>query len=407
MGENNVAVYLDFENLAISARDDYPNEERPLKIRPIMDFILSKGNIWVKKAYADWSPTGKSGVSQYQRTLMEHGFELIHLPETTAQGKNGSDVRLAIDMFENMGLFDSINIFVLGSGDTDFVSLIQRVRSRGKKVIVIGFDRSVGAAIKNNCNEFKSLNELLGEPEYKEDEEEKESEDERREKEHPEDKGDTYGRDLLIRYLNNRGSDDSIHLSQLKMDILRLDPSFSEKKLGYSSFKKFVESLKGDIVENITNKNSVHFKDTEVTPKQKSIIEEAKRYLNSSQGLKYIFKQEKRLEIAKMILESYQKSEVMSLKQMSKNIFEHTKNIPKGGIGRYIRRLYRAGGALEEIEDVTTCPSNDKNLKLKNTINSPEKLEEIYINQIVKTLLNKYPDLTENEIKKEVLELKQ
>jgi hypothetical protein len=92
MSETNVAIYLDFENLAISAEQVYPSKDMPLNLRPILDYAASLGNICIKKAYADWL---KPAMSQYQRTLVESGFELVHLPETTSQGKNGGDVRLA------------------------------------------------------------------------------------------------------------------------------------------------------------------------------------------------------------------------------------------------------------------------------------------------------------------------
>ena len=93
-----VAVYLDFENLAISAETS-STQINALQIKAIMEFAATKGNICLKQAYADWS---KDLFAQYQNTLLELGFELIHLPSSNLQGKNGADVRLAIDVIEHL-----------------------------------------------------------------------------------------------------------------------------------------------------------------------------------------------------------------------------------------------------------------------------------------------------------------
>ncbi|MEL6843165.1 MAG: NYN domain-containing protein, partial [Bacteroidota bacterium] len=158
MEGGNVAIYLDFENLAISADTVYPSRVGPLSIDPIVEFALDKGAIRIKRAYADWS---RDLFAQYQPKLMEKGFELIHLPATNLQGKNGSDVRLAIDVMEMLEQFSDIDFVIIGSGDTDFIPLIQRLRSRGKTVLVLGFEHSVGNLVKLNSAAFKSLEELL------------------------------------------------------------------------------------------------------------------------------------------------------------------------------------------------------------------------------------------------------
>ena len=126
MEGSSIAVYLDFENLAISADTVYPSKRKPLLIEPILDFAASKGVICLKKAYADWS---KDMFSQYQTRLMEQGFELVHLPETNSQGKNGSDVRLAIDVMDYLGVYAEVSTFIIGSGDTDFIPLIQNEKA--------------------------------------------------------------------------------------------------------------------------------------------------------------------------------------------------------------------------------------------------------------------------------------
>lgn len=242
MEERTIAIYLDFENLALSAETVYSSKEKPLAMGPLVDFASAKGLICVKKAYADWS---REIFSQYQNRLMEQGFELVHLPSATYQGKNGCDVRLAVDVMEYLQLHPGIHRVLIGSGDTDFIPLIQRLRARGKEVIILGFEHSVGALVKRNCNEFKSLEELLGGAEA------------------GAPSGDLsperlpgQGRQLLLRFIRSREEEEPLLLSALKQHLLRLDPAFSERELGFASFKDFLRSLEGDVVERFDQEQS-------------------------------------------------------------------------------------------------------------------------------------------------------
>ncbi|MEA3559467.1 MAG: NYN domain-containing protein, partial [Candidatus Thermoplasmatota archaeon] len=238
MSEENIAIFLDFENLALSAEEAYPKKDRPLEIASIVDFAATKGTICIKKAYADWS---NSLFSQYQIKLINKGFELIHLPATNQQGKNGSDVKLAVDVMEHMAVFNTVDTIIIGSGDSDFVPLIHLIKARGKKVIVLGFDHSVGRLVKSNSNEFRSLEDLIGSPD-----------EESVPFDHSNFKDINEARELLVRYMNNMEDISKPVLpSQFKHDLLKLDPSFSENRFGYKSFMKFVEEFDGDLVEKI------------------------------------------------------------------------------------------------------------------------------------------------------------
>lgn len=243
MDGNNIAIYLDFENLAIAAEQTYPSKENPLLMRPILDYAASLGNICIKKAYADWS---KNVARHYEKKLVKYGFEMRHLPGTSYQGKNGADLEMTIDLLEDMQLFPIIDTFIIGSGDTDFIPLIRRVLARGKQVYVIGFENSVSNVIQDNCTEFKSIDELIG---FKDES----VEDDETEK-NPMQNGAgniEAGRDLLIRYVKNHPSEEPVLLAQLKPLLIRLQPSFSEKQLGFKSFKEFISSMMGDVVKSI------------------------------------------------------------------------------------------------------------------------------------------------------------
>jgi len=377
MSETNVAIYLDFENLAISAEQVYPSKDMPLNLRPILDYAASLGNICIKKAYADWL---KPAMSQYQRTLVESGFELVHLPETTSQGKNGGDVRLAIDAMESLELFKMIDIFVIGSGDTDFIPLIQRIRSRGKIVIGFGFEHSVGRLTKSSCNEFKSLQELLGEPD-KDTLEEPEA-----------DHDSLYGRDLLIRFINNRSVEEPVPMSQLKIDLLRLDPSFSEKKMGYPSFKKFLSDLVGDVIEKIephpvNDLPIVFFKDPRDISK-KIVDKKEKISLFLQNSVRYPSKPV-RLNLAKSLFNALRKEKRISMHHMIEILAKDVTEIPKIAIRKYLMAC-ATGHVFEFSNKDEVGPLLERCQVLREGIIGPEKIDEIYQNTITQILENRF-----------------
>lgn len=395
MEDQRVAIYLDFENLAISAEEVYPSKDKPLVIEPVVDYATTKGNVCIKKAYADWS---NDFFAQYQNMLMEQGFELVHLPATNLQGKNGSDVRLAIDVMENLELFQTINTIIIGSGDTDFVPLIQRIRSRGITVITIGFNHSVGNLVKINCAEFKSLEELIGKPE-----EESLSSDLEQEMD------SLYGRELLIRYIRSRSDDEPVLLATLKQDLLRLDPSFSEKKLGFSSFKKFVKSFVGDIVNRIevTEKDGssllVYFNDVDMLQNKKvSLKEEAQIFL--AKNIRFQKNKSKRQAISKALLEEYRENKEMTMSQMIDLTGEKLKSLAKVEIRKFINLLF-SGKAFEQVAKSQRRPLLFRPMKLKETAGTPELLEQMYLNRVVEILKNRYSTISDEDIH-DLLDLK-
>lgn len=383
----NVAIYLDFENLAISAETVYPSKEKPLDIQPIIDFATSKGNICVRKAYADWS---KKLFARYQSMLMEQGFELIHLPETSQQGKNGSDVRLAIDVIEHLAFYPDIDTVMIGSGDTDFIPLIQRVRSRSKTVIVMGFEHSVSRLVKRNSAEFKSLEELLGKPE-----EESPSSDLKEEIEI------SYGRDLLVRYIKSRNDDEPVLMAKLKQHLLRLDPSFSEKELGFSSFKKFLKALKGDLVEKIDMANHtlpiVYLRDSyEDEPKQTDKKDKARHFLTKK--LRYQKDAPKRMEMSEILHEGFREQPAMSMNDMFSFLDEKIGgDLPKTEIRKYINTLF-TGGAFASNDDETQGPLLARPFQLNETVSNPDKLDQVYIRRISEILQSRYDNLSDQDI---------
>jgi len=431
--DDNIAIYLDFENLVISSEEVYISKEKPLSLEPIVDFAASRGNISIKRAYANWQPYH---FSQYERALLNNGFELVHLPITSAQGKNGVDVRLAVDVMENLELFPSIDTIVIGSGDTDFIPLLQKIRARGKNVIVVGFEHSVGSLVKSNCTEFKSLTELLGEPEPETEteseiagpqelsdegeeeeengeEEEEEEEEEEGEEEELRGKGgkriDAAGRDVMIRYIKNRSDEEPVLMSNLKVGLKRIDPSFSEKKFGFSSFKKYVESLEGDLVEKITHNEKgvyeVHLVDAgDIISSSVDATQKVKKYLNT---LKYQRANSRRSALCRSIYKYYRGDTEHSMQSVTDHLYSKmgsSRKISRKAIQKFVITLFE-GGALvysRKAEKGTLGALKDRPLKLADSVKDPNMIEKAYIKRIREILNSEFPDLDENIINQTV-----
>ncbi|MEL6589827.1 MAG: NYN domain-containing protein [Bacteroidota bacterium] len=389
MEGGNVAIYLDFENLAISADTVYPSKAGPLSIDPIVEFALDKGAIRIKRAYADWS---RDLFAQYQPKLMEKGFELIHLPATNLQGKNGSDVRLAIDVMEMLEQFSDIDFVIIGSGDTDFIPLIQRLRSRGKTVLVLGFEHSVGNLVKLNSAAFKSLEELLGMPRENVPRSEKIIDPAMMET----------GRDLLQRFIKTRTENGPILMARLKQQLMRLQPDFSEKELGFSSFKSFVEAMEGDLVERIEMQHDtlplVHLQEEESDepPTTANHRDQAERFL--SKKLRYITASSRRYEMARGLLDLYLDHEAISMNEMFDLLYNHlNQQQPKTDIKKYVNTLF-TGGAFEPREPNLNGPLLARPFRLKSTFQDVESIDQIYIQRVSEILQSRYPDLPPFEI---------
>jgi uncharacterized protein (TIGR00288 family) len=383
--EKSVAVYLDFENLAISAEAVYPSQNKPLQIEPIVDFAARKGTVAIKKAYADWS---KQVFAKYQGLLMEQGFELIHLPETNVQGKNGSDVRLAVDVMEQLELLPSIQTIMIGSGDSDFIPVIQRVRSRSKEVILIGFEHSVGRLVKINSTEFKSLEELIGMPD-------KDS----LSGDMVEDVDENYGRTLMIRFMKVGDTDDPVPMSRLKLDLLRLDSAFSERRLGFGSFKQFVESFQGTLVEKIVRDKEtglpvVFFNEApEDKGVQKNEHKEAQRFLQKN--LRFLSDPAKRKTLTESLFATIRSQKQMSMTEMADQIHDKSLKVAKADIRKFINTLF-SGGAFYQLS--TEGPLLNRQFQFKDYIQDARAVDRIYIRRIREILKNKYAALDEKEL---------
>ena len=151
--ETLIAVFVDFENLALGAHD---NEGQEFDINLILKRLLEKGRIVYKRAYCDWSRY-RSAV----RTFHSHGIELIDIPQSKMSGKNSADIRMVVDAIDLCYAKQHIDAFALISGDSDFSPLVSKLKENDKRVIGCGVKNSTSELLVANCDEFIYYDDLV------------------------------------------------------------------------------------------------------------------------------------------------------------------------------------------------------------------------------------------------------
>src|SRR5688572_12511758 len=154
-GERSLAVFFDFENIGIGLnlrRDRFD-------IGKVVERLVEKGKLVVKKAYADWSR-----FAQYTAPLHEAAIELVEIPRRGQSGKNSADIRLCVDAMDLAYSKDHIDTFVVVSGDSDFSPLVSKLKELGKHVIGLGMADSTSDLLRDNCDEFIYYEDLAPQP---------------------------------------------------------------------------------------------------------------------------------------------------------------------------------------------------------------------------------------------------
>jgi uncharacterized protein (TIGR00288 family) len=150
-GERNLAVYIDFENLAMG----FEGGRTQFDIGRVLDRLLEKGKVIVKVAYADWSR-----FRNYTKPLHEAGIALTEIPKRSMTGKNSADIRLVVDAMDMSYSKEHIDTFVIVSGDSDFSPLVAKLKENGKYVIGLGMKESTSKLLADHCDEFIYYEEL-------------------------------------------------------------------------------------------------------------------------------------------------------------------------------------------------------------------------------------------------------
>ena len=152
-GESNLALFCDFENIAVGVRDaNYAK----FNIKRVLEQLLLKGSIVAKKAYCDWDR-----YKSFKPTMHEAAFELIEVPHVRQSGKNSADIRMVVDALDLCYTKEHIDTFVIISGDSDFSPLVSKLRENAKSVVGVGVKNSTSDLLISNCDEFIFYDDLV------------------------------------------------------------------------------------------------------------------------------------------------------------------------------------------------------------------------------------------------------
>ncbi|MYM70113.1 NYN domain-containing protein [Pseudoduganella sp. FT55W] len=241
-----MALFCDFENVALGVRD--ANYEK-FDIKPVLERLLLKGSIVVKKAYCDWDR-----YKSFKAPMHEANFELIEIPHVRQSGKNSADIRMVVDALDLCYTKSHVDTFVIISGDSDFSPLVSKLRENAKKVIGVGVKQSTSDLLVANCDEFIFYDDLVREsrrarreasnekPQVKrtpEEERARREEMEKRRNQAVEIAVNTFEALVL-----ERGDSGKIWASVLKEAIKRRKPDFSESYYGFRTFGNLIEECK-------------------------------------------------------------------------------------------------------------------------------------------------------------------
>jgi uncharacterized LabA/DUF88 family protein len=226
--EPRIAVYLDYENLAIGARE---NLGRPFDFGPVADALAERGRVITRKAYADWSYFDSD-----RRMLTRHQVELIDIPQKMGGSrKNAADIKMAIDAIELALERDYISTFVICTGDSDLSPLVQKLRELDRQVIGVGVRQSTSKLLPPACDEFMFYDNLVS------DTDDGDAQSSRDSGERP--KSDSGIGIVTSTLAGLSSSSNTVRSSTLKRALLRKDPTFSEAELGFRNFTALLASL--------------------------------------------------------------------------------------------------------------------------------------------------------------------
>ncbi len=241
-----MALFCDFENVALGVRD---TKYQKFDIRPVLERLLLKGSIVVKKAYCDWER-----YKEFKAPMHEANFELIEIPHVRMSGKNSADIRLVVDALDFCYTKSHVNTFVIISGDSDFSPLVSKLRENNKKVIGVGVKQSTSDLLIANCDEFIFYDDLAREglrsAEAPRDTrggasaQRRSPDEERRRKEELEARK-TKAVEMVVEtfeaLMAERGDSGKIWASALKDALKRRKPDFNESYYGFRAFGNLLE----------------------------------------------------------------------------------------------------------------------------------------------------------------------
>ncbi|HSG28166.1 MAG TPA: NYN domain-containing protein [Candidatus Krumholzibacterium sp.] len=238
----NLAVFCDFENIAIGTRESNFDD---FEVHRVIERLLLKGTIIVKKAYSDWEK-----YKEFKQTMHEAAFELIEIPHIRISGKNSADIRMVVDALDLCYTKPHVDTFVILSGDSDFSPLVSKLRENNKTVIGVGVKNSTSNLLAANCDEFIFYDDLVRKEEGRRRSRrrapEAKSKGKKRTRAKTEEEKLQNGLDLIVEtvdaLIEERGDEEKIWGSMVKQTLKRRRPGFSESYYGFRGFKQMLEA---------------------------------------------------------------------------------------------------------------------------------------------------------------------
>ena len=221
----NLALFCDFENIALGVRDA---RYRKFDIAPVLERLLLKGSIVVKKAYCDWDRYKK-----FKPGMHEAAFELIEIPHVKLSGKNSADIRMVVDALDLCYTKEHIDTFVIISGDSDFSPLVSKLRENAKTVIGVGVKQSTSDLLISNCDEFIFYDDLVCGPADSAD-------GKASDKSGPAQEAIDLVIDTARALGAERGDGARLWGSMIKQTLKRRRPGFNESAYGFGSFSELL-----------------------------------------------------------------------------------------------------------------------------------------------------------------------
>jgi uncharacterized protein (TIGR00288 family) len=233
-----LAVFCDFENIALGVREARYSQ---FDMEKVLERLLAKGSIVVKKAYCDWER-----YKEFKATMHAASFELIEIPHVRQSGKNSADIRMVVDALDLCYTKSHVDTFVIVSGDSDFSPLVSKLRENAKTVIGVGVKNSSSDLLINNCDEFIYYDDLV-----RADEQKRRAAKKRREaapagagdKSNGDKKQEAF--DLMLGTLEalmaERDADERVWGSMVKQALKRRNPGFNESYYGFRAFSDLLE----------------------------------------------------------------------------------------------------------------------------------------------------------------------
>src|SRR5689334_13190258 len=228
----NLAVFCDFENVALGVREA---KYAQFDMEKVLERLLAKGSIVVKKAYCDWER-----YKEFKTAMHAASFELIEIPHLRQSGKNSADIRMVVDALDLCYTKSHVDTFVIVSGDSDFSPLVSKLRENAKTVIGVGVKNSSSDLLISNCDEFIYYDDLV-----RQDEQKRRAAKKRRDSAPAGEDKRQEAIDLMLGTLEaltaERGAEEKIWGSMVKQALKRRNPGFNESYYGYKAFSDLLE----------------------------------------------------------------------------------------------------------------------------------------------------------------------